>query len=131
MIGIALIIYGLSIAMFGYVLTCCNTSNNTSRHSRVLAQITEIHRLNILDLTGGFFKITATYLIDTELFTYSFLTHSPVAYEIGDQIELRFNPQNPSHILSRYQPTKLSLLFPGICLFGIVLTLLGFFLHLL
>lgn len=133
MAGIGFIIFGVFVALFGYVLITCATADRRHCTNRTTAEVTEVKPLNNLDLYKNFFRVIVTYIINTESITSAFIIHSPVKYQPGHHIEILFNPKKPSQIITFNENTAVSPLFIGITVFGIIslcvgtiLTFIGF-----
>lgn len=126
MAGIGFIIFGVFVALFGYVLITCATSDRRRCTNRTTAEVTDVKHLTNLDTYQNYFRVFVTYLINnTESVTSTFLVHSPVAYQPGHHIEILFNPKKPTQIISSNESTHVSPLFVGITVFGLGFLILG------
>ena len=125
MAGIGLIIFGVSIALFGYVLIACAVSDKQHYPNRSVAEVIEISPLNFSESRNEFFKVMVKYFVNTEPIVSTFIIHSPVTYQIGSPVEILFNPNKPSQIISSNEPSHVSPLFIGLTIFGVILIIIG------
>ncbi len=130
MTGIGFIIFGIFVALFGYTLITCTLKERHSSTNRAVAEITEIKPLSTQEPSLELFQVIVKYVINQEQVISTFTTQSPANYEAGKRIEILFNPNKPSQILSLHENSTISPLFIIITSVGILSFFLGILLTL-